>query len=397
MTTPHVLIVGTGAAGAAAARRLATEREVRVTLVGDTEVTPYTRMLIKGIAFGSTPPELIALPLPEVDRLADSVTRIDPVDREAHLASGARLGYDALVIATGSRPRLLPDTLPGAQTAMEHGRVSPLHSLPDALRIRARLAWLGRPARVAIYGGGIIAAETASTLHDAGHTVLLIARSTVPGAAAFGAPVAERLVAAHQSRVHTYFGHTVSRVDAADPGVVVTLDDDRPLIADLLLLALGTLPAAPAPWAGGVDVDEHLRTGLPRHYAAGGVALHHDEALGAWRIDHWEDAVAQGTHAARVALHDLDLGDDPGPYLPRSPFLALVYGHAITGVGATVGATSLLETGDEFVVRHERGDSVIGVTGIDAVGTVAQWGPRLHAGTVTCDIAQAPLLGGGGG
>lgn len=108
------------------------------------------------------------------------------------------------------------------------------------------------------------------------------------------------------------------------------------------------------------------------------MATHHDEALDAWRIDHWEDAAAQGAHAARAALHDLGVSDDPGAYLPRSPYMAMVYGQMISGVGYTAGADAHLEAGEEFIVRHEIDGIVVGVTGIDAVGTVYQWGQQLH-------------------
>ena len=73
MTTQHVLILGSGAAGAAATRTLASRDDVRVTLVTRTGETPYTRMLIKGIAFGPTPPEMIKLPLPQIEVIADTV------------------------------------------------------------------------------------------------------------------------------------------------------------------------------------------------------------------------------------------------------------------------------------------------------------------------------------
>lgn len=33
---------------------------------------------------------------------------------------------------------------------------------------------------------------------------------------------------------------------------------------------------------------------------------------------------------------------------------------------------------EEFIVRHETDGTVVGVTGIDAVGTVYQWGQQLH-------------------
>lgn len=377
-STQHILILGTGAAGAAAARSLAGREDVRVTLVGETGVTPYTRMLIKGIAFGVTPPDIIRIPLPEVDLVSDTVVEVDTGSQEVQLASGRRLSYDAVIVATGSIPRPLPANITGGSAFFETGRVSALHSIEDALHIRDLLAGLGRPARVAIYGGGIIAAESASSLREAGHSVMLINRSAIPGVGAFGAPVAERLAVEHSSRVLTRFGRTIQHIDVTDGGVAITLDNDSSVTADLLLLALGTAAAAPEPWTDGIEVDDRLRAKTAHVYAAGGVATHHDDALGTWRIDHWDDASAQGAHAAQVALHELGLADDPGAYLPRSPYMAMIYGQMITGVGYLGDAETHVEDGEEFVVRHEQDGTVIGVTGIDAVGTVYQWGQRLH-------------------
>lgn len=50
----------------------------------------------------------------------------------------------------------------------------------------------------------------------------------------------------------------------------------------------------------------------------------------------------------------------------------------ISGVGYSGDAEAHLEDGEEFVVRHETEGTVVGVTGIDSVGTVYQWGQRLH-------------------
>ena len=377
MTTQHVLILGSGAAGAAATRTLASRDDVRVTLVTRTGETPYTRMLIKGIAFGPTPPEMIKLPLPQIEVIADTVLKVDTSAKQAQLTSGAQVSYDALIVATGSMPRSLPADVFGGDDAGQ-GRVTALHSVGDALGIRKLLTGLGRPARVAIYGGGIIAAETASSLQADGHMVTLVSRSSVPGVGAFGAPVAERLAADHAAKVQARFGRTLQHVDETESGVTITLNDGNPVVADFLLLALGTTPAAPSPWTNGIDVDDHLRAAADHVYAAGGVATHHDEALDAWRIDHWEDAAAQGAHAAQAALHDLGISDDPGAYLPRSPYMAMVYGQMISGVGYTAGADAHLEAGEEFIVRHETDGIVVGVTGIDAVGTVYQWGQQLH-------------------
>lgn len=381
-TTPHVLILGAGAAGAAAARSLASRDDVNVTLITRAGEVPYTRMLIKGVAFGPVSPELIRLPLPEIDVISDTAASIDTSAQEVRLDSGRQLAYDALIIATGSMPRALPAGVITPGRATDPRRISMLHSLEDALHIRDLLAGLGRPARVAIYGGGIIAAETASSLHTDGHQVMMIARSGVPGIGAFGTPVAEHIAALHSATVQTRFRRTIQHVDEADSGVAITLDDENTLVADFLLVALGTVPSAPAPWSNGVAVDDHLRAEATHVYAAGGVATHDDATLGTWRIDHWEDAAAQGTHAALAALHDLGFGDDPGAYLPRSPFMAMVYGRMISGVGF-IGSSGRRRPDDqEFVVEHETAGTVSGVTGVDAVGTVYQWAPRLHGVSV---------------
>ena len=113
MPTHHVLILGAGAAGVAAATALARHEDIHVTLVGRTHETPYIRMHITGVAFGPTLPETIHAPLPPVTVLADTATHLDPISRIVHLASGAQLRYDAVIIATGSRPDTLTPGLGG--------------------------------------------------------------------------------------------------------------------------------------------------------------------------------------------------------------------------------------------------------------------------------------------
>lgn len=123
MPKHHVLILGSGAAGVAAARALASREDIRVTLAVRTGETPYTRMLIKGVAFGPTPPEMIKLPLPDVEVLSDTAVEVDTSAKEVQLASGTRLSYDALIVATGSRPRMLPADVGGEDAVTDAGRV----------------------------------------------------------------------------------------------------------------------------------------------------------------------------------------------------------------------------------------------------------------------------------
>ncbi|MFS4895264.1 hypothetical protein SOO45_14490, partial [Staphylococcus aureus] len=78
------------------------------------------------------------------------------------------------------------------------------------------------------------------------------------------------------------------------PLLGITLDDTTTLSADLLITALGNAPTAPGPFSSGVPVDDRLRSTAPHVYAAGSTAIHRDDHLGIWRLDHWADAAAQG-------------------------------------------------------------------------------------------------------
>jgi 3-phenylpropionate/trans-cinnamate dioxygenase ferredoxin reductase subunit len=137
----------------------------------------------------------------------------------------------------------------------------------------------------------------------------------------FGAGAAERLAAAHQEHVDVAFGRTLTAVTDTGTQLELALDDTtadggsadhRPR----------NHPDRPRPLEDGVIVDGKLRTATPGVYSAGGVAAHYDTTLGAWRIDHWSDAAAQGEHAARTMLADLGAGTHPGDYQPRAPFTA---------------------------------------------------------------------------
>ncbi|RKW70961.1 FAD-dependent oxidoreductase [Galactobacter caseinivorans] len=385
MNAHHAVILGAGAAGTAAARALAGQQDVRLTLLAQSNEQPTSRMLIKGVAMGMTTPELIRLPLPRAEFVADTARRVDTARREVRLASGAVIGYDSLIVASGSRARRLDAELPGVEEAERAGRLLTLHTLDDAMGVRRALLARGKRARIAIVGGGLIAAETASTLQAQGHLVSLIARSELPGVASFGRSVAARIAADHRSHVSTYFGRSVSRISSEGAASVISLDDGGAIAADLIIMALGTEPLSPAPWENGIDVDDRLRAhGVEGVYAAGGVSVHHDDHLGTWRIDHWEDSMAQATHAAQALLHGLALGQDPGSYRPRSAHMAMMYGRMISGVGiggfpeteADAGAEA--RDAEEFLVLHQHQGTVVGASGVDAVGEVYQWGQRLH-------------------
>ena len=329
-----VLIVGGGAAGHACAAKLRTQGFDGPVRVLDAEPDrPINRTLVDtGVLPGLLTPEQIQLhPVAGVDLIAGRAVGLNMARRSVTLADGRELRADALVLASGSVPRGL-----GPATTVARGsRVYQLHTAADALALRAALPDPAR-TRIAILGSGFIGAEVASHFRAAGSQVLLLGRSAQPLRAAVGTRIAEQLAELHRDRVDARFG---SDLVAVEPGrgaraVTLTLGDGTREDVDVLVVAQGTVPATDwAQAAGGIRVDLALRVvGATSVYAAGSAAVLSIDGS-PMRIDHWDDAAAQGAHAARTILHDLQGAEDPGAYLPRAGFTLQVYGTVIAARG----------------------------------------------------------------
>ena len=148
-TPPSFIIVGGGLAGAIAAQTLREEGfDGRITLLGEEPHRPYERPpLSKDYLQGKADRESI-FAHPEAWyadhavelRLGTAVTSLDPALRTVTTATGVQLGYDKLLLATGSTPRRL--SLPGADLDGVHY----LRSVDDSERIKAGFA-PGAPGR----------------------------------------------------------------------------------------------------------------------------------------------------------------------------------------------------------------------------------------------------------
>jgi 3-phenylpropionate/trans-cinnamate dioxygenase ferredoxin reductase subunit len=102
---------------------------------------------------------------------------------------------------------------------------------------------------------------------------------------------------------------SVTSVDSHAGRAVVQLADGADVQADLVVVGVGVTPnTALADSAGlkvdnGIVVDELLRTSHPDLFAAGDVANAHHRGLGrCLRVEHWDNAIAQGRAAARNML-----------------------------------------------------------------------------------------------
>src|SRR5690606_19025292 len=101
---------------------------------------------------------------------------------------------------------------------------------------------------------------------------------------------------------------TVESIEHDEGRTRAVLSDGTEVDPGLVLVAIGAVPeVALAEGAGlavdnGILVDERLRTSDPHVYAAGDVANHEHPGLGRIRVEHWDNAIQQGRHAARSML-----------------------------------------------------------------------------------------------
>lgn len=329
MEAQHVVVIGAGAAGRAAADELMRSGwRGPVSIVEPAESANRT-LVSKGVLPGLLTPEQTHRPAPEgVDVLHDHAVSV-LAGPAVVLASGAELRPAAVLIASGSRPRELSDGL----RLTRPSRLTTLHSASDALRVRD---WLPlRDARALVLGAGLVGSEAASVLAEYGVAVTLVSASPLPLRAQLGPEVASALVARHRTAVETRFGRHVLGVDGGRDTIRVELDRGEFVEADVAVVAYGTVPVRP--WflgteEGAIPVDDRLRTPVRGVYAAGGVASVHD-GPSQTRVDHWEDAEAQGRHAARAMLHDLAGAPDPGAYRFLAAFSSRIHGATLSGWG----------------------------------------------------------------
>ncbi len=347
----HV-IVGAGLAGARAAEAL---REAgfdgEVLLLGGEEHRPYERPpLSKDYLQGASDQDSVFVHPAEWYgeagvqlRTGAFVTAIEREAAEVVLADGEHIGYERLLLATGSSARRLP--VPGA----ELDGVLHLRTLDDSDRLRTAILSAGR---VAVIGAGWIGLEVAAAARLGGAEVTVLEASEQPLLAALGPEIGAVFAELHRDHgVDLRLGVQVAEI-VGEGGTArgVRLADGALVEADIVLVGIGAAPniglaeAAGLEIEDGVVVDGSLRTSDPRIHAAGDIAAIWYPALGRrLRVEHWATAQNSGPVAARAMLDDPGATYDALPYFFTDQYdLGMEYtGHAGPGEA------------DELVVRGD--------------------------------------------
>ncbi|TPJ36357.1 FAD-dependent oxidoreductase [Mesorhizobium sp. B2-8-3] len=369
--TNGVVIVGAGHAGVQAAASLRDEGyEGPVILIGDEKELPYHKPPLSKTFIKDAE----AKPQPlrgEAFYTGNNIdyrpgVRIESIYARAgqlNVAGGGTLAFDRLVLATGSRPRLLK--LDGAGLA---GVIS-LRSLADARAIRELSA---QSEDVVILGGGFIGLEIAATLRAAGRNVTvveavdrLLGRAVAPVIAAH---VRQRLEAIG---VRILTGTTIARLEGEGGRVsaAITSGGER-LPAQMVIIGIGVVPnvelaeAAGLAIGNGIRVDKHMQSSVPEILAIGDAASYrHWFTGGEVRLESVQNATDQARFAARTILgHAESFSAVPW-------FWSDIGDMKLQMVGLTQGGDSHVVLGDladnKFSIYHYAGDRLLGIESVN--------------------------------
>ena len=307
----RIVVIGGGQAGAQALQSLRQGGYAgALTLVGDEPALPYQRPpLSKAYMKGEmTEERLYFRPAPwyqdqDIEVILSTPAKsIDRANRTVELAHGGHLDYDALIIATGSRPRVLP-----IKGATLHG-VHDLRDLSDVERIRPNMV-AGR--KMVIVGAGYIGLEAAAVARQMGLDVTVLEMAPRVLARVTSPVMSEFFETEHRAQgVQILTEARLDHLDGNDDKVTAAiLADGTRIDADIVLVGIGILPNEElAKDAGiacnnGILVDRDARTSDPRVFAAGDCAsrpLVHYGRSG--RLESVHNAIEQGKLAAAAIL-----------------------------------------------------------------------------------------------
>jgi NADPH-dependent 2,4-dienoyl-CoA reductase/sulfur reductase-like enzyme len=342
------LIVGASLAGVRTAQALRRGGWTGpITMIGAEPHPPYDRPpLSKGFLLGQVDRDRLALISEErltgldVDlRLGRSAAGLDTSARQVTLDDGTPVGYDSLVVATGSAARALPPSVTDRPLAGVHV----LRTLDDGVARRESL----RPgARVVVAGGGFVGAEIASSCRALGLEVTIVEAER----ALMGRGLGPRLGAAAAVRhaahgVRVVLGRRVARLHGPGRVTAAELDDGAEVPADVVVVGIGSRPAtgwlegSALTLEDGVVCGETLAAvGVEGVHAVGDVARWRARRYGTTlRTEHW---TAAGEQAGAVAatLCGTPTAYDPVPYVWSDQF------------GAKLQIFGLVRPADEVVV-----------------------------------------------
>jgi nitrite reductase (NADH) large subunit len=288
----HLVVVGNGMAGCRAVEELLARDagRYRVTIFGAEPHVNYNRIMLSPVLAGEkTFDEIVINDRAWYDGNAIELISSDPVvaiDRAAKTVtarSGRTVGYDKLLIATGSDPFIIPvpgKELPGVITFRD------MHDV-DRMLTAAEAGKANGGGEAVVIGGGLLGLEAAHGLTLRGMKVTVIHLMPTLMERQLDEAAGWLLKSALEARGQTILtGADTAEIVGDDHVEGVRLKDGRLIPASLVIMAVGIRPSvALAREAGlavgrGIQVDDHMVTSDPDVLAVGECVEHDGNVYG---------------------------------------------------------------------------------------------------------------------
>ncbi len=281
-----IIIVGAGQAAVQAAASLRQEGcKDEITIFGDEPWLPYQRPLLsKQYLLGTETEEQIYQRAEKfyedqrvVLRLGERIESIDVAAKTVTSAKGEVIPYKELLLATGSRPRILK--IQGSELSGIHY----LRTLGDVNAIKNEMA---PGKRLVIIGGGYIGLEVASVAVTLGLDVTVLEMEERILKRVTTAEMSEFYHQLHAGRGVKILLRTAVSGFEGDGHITHVLCGDQRIAADMVIVGIGIIPNVELAQAAGIEcnngivVDDRCRTSAEHVYALGDCSNHPSPLVG---------------------------------------------------------------------------------------------------------------------
>ncbi|GHT68878.1 FAD-dependent oxidoreductase [Endomicrobiia bacterium] len=272
------LIIGNSAAGVSAADIIRTnDTKGSVTIISDEEFGAYGRPLISYYLNGKVEPKNMCYRSVDFYKsrnievlLNTEAKKIDTEKKEVLVNGDKKLGYDKLLIATGSSP-----FIPQIKNLdfNKQKNVFTFLTYRESVRLKEKIT---KKSRVVVAGAGLIGLKAAEGLSKQVESITVIDLADRVMASVLDKPAAD-IIQNHieQNDINFELQTSISEVRGEKDVSKVVLSNGRVLECDILIVAVGVRPntdlakAAGIKTSKGIVVNEYMQTSEQEIYAAG--------------------------------------------------------------------------------------------------------------------------------
>lgn len=279
LSMSRIVIIGNGIAGIAAARNIRKLSDSEIIVISSESTYFFSRTALMYVYMGhmrledTMPYEPFFWKKNKIELVADHVISVDPEGSKLHMKSGNEIGYDHLIIASGSKPNFI------GWKGQELKGVQGLYSKQDLEALEENTKGI---KSAAIIGGGLIGVELAEMLLSRGIQVHFIIRDELFWGTVLPEPDASLLM--HHFEKHKglimHYEEELDEILGDQAGVVSAIKTKKGTVIDVQFagLTIGVVANIQFMENSGIEtnrgvlVNEFLETSIPNIYAIGDCA-----------------------------------------------------------------------------------------------------------------------------